>query len=92
MNKYVVAFCSLQSGDITQEIVEATSKYEAMRSYLNLVSDDLHESTEEGIYEYACNTDTFITALQIDIVSRSGRSGNGLQIHLAEFDSPASLQ
>ena len=92
MNKYVVAFCSLHSGDIKQEIVFARTKYLAMLSYLGLKNDDLYEATEEGIYEYASNTDSFITALQINNVSRSGRSGSGLQTHLAEFDSPASLQ
>ena len=91
MNKYVVAFCSLHNDEIKQEIVIAGTKYLAMRSYLGLDDDDLYEATEEGIYQYAANTDSFITAIQIDNLPRSGRQGNDLQNHLTGLDSLSAI-
>lgn len=91
MNKYVIGFLSLHDGELKLEQVEANSMYEAMKSYLDVEDDDLYSADIKGIYEYCSNTDCFIDVLQLNNVSRSGRSGNGLQIQLAEFDSPASL-
>lgn len=91
MNKYVVAFLSLHDGEMKQEVVIADTKYLAMRSYLDVDDDDLYEATEKGIYEYASNTDSFIDAIQINNLPRSGRPGGDLQNRVAGLDSLSAI-
>lgn len=89
MNKYVVGYLSLFEYEVLLEIVEAESRLQAMRSYLNLSEEEFPD--EEAVHAYCANTDTSINVIQINNVSRSGRSGNGLQIQVAEFDSLATF-
>jgi len=91
MNKeYVVAYLSLFDGEIKQEQIYASSPFMAAKSYLGLAKEDLPEQTLDAIYDYCSNTDCFINVLEIN-KPRSGRSGNGLQTQVAEFDSPAAF-
>jgi len=88
MNKYVVGYLSLFENEVLLEIVEAKSRLQAMRSYLDLSEEEFPD--EEAVHAYCANTDASINALQIN-KPRSGRSGNGLQTQVAEFDSPAAF-
>ena len=88
MNKYVVGYLSPFEYEVLLEIVEAESRLQAMRSYLDLSEEEFPD--EEAVHAYCANTDASINALQIN-KPRSGRSGNGLQTQVAEFDSPAAF-
>lgn len=90
MNKYVIGFLSLHDGELILEEIETVSPYEAMKSYLDIEDANLYTPNIEGIHDYCSNTDCFINVLEIN-KPRSGRSGNGLQTQVAEFDSPAAF-
>lgn len=89
MNKYVVGYLSLFENELLLEIVEAESRLRAMLSYLDLSEEEFPD--EEAVHNFCTNCDSSINVIQINNVSRSGRSGNGLQTHVAEFDSLAAL-
>lgn len=72
MNKYVVAYYSDFEGEILQEVVEAETKLDAMKSYLEL--DDSFD-TIESVENMLSNSDSTISILQINNLPRSGRSG-----------------
>lgn len=91
MNKYVVAFLSMHDGELLQEIVEAESKYAACKSYLDINDADLDLPNMECIYNYAANTDCWISVIQINNLPRSGRQGFDLQNRVAELDSQSAV-
>lgn len=88
MNKYVVGYLSFFENNVLLEIVEAESKLQALQSYLGLSEEEF--PSEDSVHDYCAGTDSSINALQIN-KPRSGRSGNGLQTQVAEFDSPAAF-
>lgn len=88
MNKYVVGYFSDHDGELLLEEVDADDKHAALIKYLDLDMDEF--DTEEKIYAMLANSDATANVIQIN-KSRSGRSGNGLQIQVAEFDSPATF-
>ena len=63
MNKYVVAFWSDHTGQLLQEEVEAISRVEAAKKYLNV---DFSFETFEDVIEYCVNCDAMISVIRID--------------------------
>lgn len=60
MKQFVVAYLSLFEGELKQELVEARSADEALRKYLEVGTD------VPDIQDYATNTDSFISAYELD--------------------------
>lgn len=66
MKTFVVAFISFFDNVIKQEVIAGASKVAAMREYLQLDQLEFDEiDTEEKIYEYANNSDSAISAIEI---------------------------
>lgn len=73
MNKYVVAWCNLHTGELKQEIVEAKSALEAGKSYLNWDSLS-HINTLEMLYEAVFDSDGFLNVLEITGVNKLSKN------------------
>lgn len=75
MNKYIVAHFSDYAGELLQEEVEATSKFEALKSYLEYPDDA--PQTQEGIEAYCADTDQWVTAVEVGSFITKKNSGSG---------------
>lgn len=89
MNNYVVAFISFHENELFMEEVMAETAVQAAIKYLNnelwgLTEDMTLEQVKDQLFE----ADFMINVLN---VSRTGRPGDGLQTHLAQFDSAAKF-
>lgn len=68
INKYVIAYLSLHEGELKQEIILASSKLEAVKTFLKTQYDfsDLSAySSIEQLEEYSYNCDAFINVIEI---------------------------
>jgi len=61
MRTFVVAYLSLHDGALKQQLIYATDQLAAA----NLVLDTSHD-TMELVYEYAANTDSWISVLEVN--------------------------
>lgn len=89
MNKYVVAYWNDWTGELLQELVEATSAVAAVLSYTEW--DDPALTTMGSIRAYAANCDCAISVLELNNRAGAGRPGPGLQTQLAQFDSESRV-
>ncbi len=64
-NKYVVALFSQHAGTLNQEIIEAKTRFEAMKEYMQ--SEAL---SQEQLEEELEGADMWITALQINNLTK----------------------
>lgn len=95
MNKYVVALYSNFTEMIQMDEVYAESMLEAGKQFLIADGDNTEEDldkvlTMNDLYEFVFDQDHSIEVIQIN-KPRSGRKGDDLQNHIAEFNSPAAF-
>jgi hypothetical protein len=76
MNKYVVAYLDLNQGDLKQELVEASSRFEAMVSYLGWTKEDLGDTrTCDQLEEAVFNMDSYISVFEIKASKKNSVKG-----------------
>lgn len=63
MNTYVVAYWNDHTGELLQEIVEANSKVEAVKSYMQW--DDEYIQDMDTAVNYAANCDSMVSVIEI---------------------------
>jgi hypothetical protein len=92
MKKFVIAFMNFNTGELTQELVEAKTELDACISYLNWWDEDTEKPKDmDEIIDIVVNSDCDIHVLELKH-ERTGRPGGGLQNQIAGFDSRARVQ
>lgn len=62
---FVVAYCQLATGELTQTVVTAPNAYEAICTVMKLTEDIQEEyGTLEELHELASDWDSFISVLE----------------------------
>ncbi len=64
MNKYVVAYWSDHTGELLQELVEAKTMVEAVKSYMQW--DDPTLTDMNSLYNLAANCDSAVSVIQVN--------------------------